>query len=48
MKEADRAIEMQIAAGFLLPQERGEAREWMRITWDRVEALQRHWPPPVD
>ena len=48
MKEVDRAIERQIAAGFLLPQERGEAREWMRITWDRVDALQRHWPPPAD
>lgn len=46
MAEVDRAIDAQVAAGFLLPQERGEARMWMRIVWDRVETLQRHWPPP--
>jgi hypothetical protein len=48
LKAAERAIEAQVAAGFLLPQDRAEAREWMRISWDRVEGLQRHWPPPAD
>jgi hypothetical protein len=45
MAAAERAIEEQVRAGFLLPQERDQARTWMRLVWDRAEELRRHWPP---
>jgi hypothetical protein len=48
MAAADRAIDKQIAAGFLLPQERDHARTAMRINWDRVAGLSIHWPRPRD
>jgi hypothetical protein len=48
MAAADRAIDEQIAAGFLLTQERDQARTAMRLTWDRVGGLRVHWPRPGD
>ena len=47
MAAVDRAIDAQIAAGFLLPQERERARTAMRINWDRVAGLRIHWPRPA-
>jgi hypothetical protein len=44
MAAVDRAIDVQIAAGFLLPQERDRARTAMRVNWDRVAGLRIHWP----
>jgi len=44
MAMVERAIEAQVAAGFLLPQDRGHARSTMRIYWDRVDRLRAHWP----
>jgi len=48
MAAADRAIDGQIAVGFLLPQEREQARTAMRMNWDRVGGLRIHWPRPAD
>jgi hypothetical protein len=48
MAAAERAIDAQIAAGFLLPQERDHARTAMRLNWDRVAGLRIHWPRPGD
>jgi hypothetical protein len=48
MAAADRAIGEQIAAGFLLPQERDHARTAMRLNWDRVAGLRIHWPRAGD
>jgi hypothetical protein len=45
MGRVERALEEQMRAGFLLPQERDHARSWMRLVWDRAEGLRRHWPP---
>jgi hypothetical protein len=45
MEKAEQAIEAQVGAGFLLPQEREQARLWMRLAWDREDGLRRHWPP---
>jgi hypothetical protein len=47
MAAVDRAINSQIAAGFLLPQERERARTVMRINWDRTAGLRIHWPRPA-
>jgi hypothetical protein len=48
MAAVDQAIEAQIGAGFLLPQERERAQNAMRINWDRVAGLRIHWPRPAD
>ena len=44
MKTAAKAADEQIAAGFLLPEERNHALAAMRINWDRVLSLRLHWP----
>jgi hypothetical protein len=46
MQAADRAAQLQISSGFLLPEERQRALTSMRISWDRVLALRAHWPRP--
>lgn len=47
MTAVDRAIERQVSAGFLLPEERDRARSVMRNNWDRVSGLRLHWPRPA-
>ena len=44
MAMVEHAIEAQVAAGFLLPQDREQARTTMRTCWDRVARLRVHWP----
>jgi hypothetical protein len=44
MRAAARAADEQVAAGFLLPEERDHALTTMRINWDRVLNLRLHWP----
>jgi hypothetical protein len=44
MKAASKAADEQIAAGFLLSEERDHALTTMRINWDRVLASRLHWP----
>ncbi len=44
MAAVGRAIEDQVAAGFLVPQDREWARIQMRTYWDRVVGLRVHWP----
>lgn len=44
MVAVDKEIEKQVSGGFLLPEERAHARTWMRLVWDRMETLDRHWP----
>jgi hypothetical protein len=46
MQAADRAAQLQISSGFLLPEERQRALMSMIISWDRVVALRAHWPRP--
>ncbi|WP_405051806.1 alpha/beta hydrolase domain-containing protein [Sphingomonas sp.] len=46
MRAAERAAEAQIAAGFLLPEERERALTSMRLNWDRAVGLRGHWPRP--
>jgi hypothetical protein len=48
MAAVDGAIEVQVEAGFLLPQERERARTTMRLNWDRVAGLRLHWPRPAE
>lgn len=46
MRQADREIERQITAGFLLPDERAWARDQMLANWTRADALTFLWPRP--
>lgn len=48
MAAVGRAIEDQVVAGFLLPQDREWARNNMRNYWDRVAGLRVHWPSRSD
>ncbi|MCH8614521.1 hypothetical protein LZ016_00150 [Sphingomonas sp. SM33] len=47
MIAVDLAIDSQVSAGFLLPEERDRARAAMFSNWDRVSGLRIHWPRPT-
>ena len=46
MRLVDKEIDRQIAAGFLLPEERQWSRDLMLINWARVDSLTFLWPRP--
>lgn len=45
MRAADKEIDRQIAAGFLLPDERRWSRDALLANWVRLELLSYLWPP---
>jgi len=48
MRATEREIERQVAAGFLLPDERRWTRDAMLVNWTRGDALRLVWPRPGD
>lgn len=48
MRAADKEIQRQIAAGFLLPDERAWTHDQMLINWTRFDSLSQVWPRPAN
>jgi len=46
MRAVDKEIDRQVAASFLLPDERAWSRDQMLANWTRVDVLTYLWPKP--